>query len=67
VPVLGGVPVRRRFVRDHGHQALLGVLLLDQILALFAADRATEEHREVRRQAVDLHRVLRAQQLRTEP
>src|SRR3981189_1978524 len=48
--VLVGIAVDAGFVLDHRHQALLGILLLDEILALRSGDRARQEHLEAGRE-----------------
>src|SRR4029450_10391056 len=67
VPVLGLVAVLEHLAAQERHQALLGVLLLDQVLAGRARDAPAEEHARAAVQAVHRDGVLGAEQLHAEP
>ena len=60
MPIFFGVAVDAGLVLKHRHQPLLGVLLLDQILAGRAADPAREEDLQTGVERAQLHRILRA-------
>ncbi len=67
MPVLGDIAVEGGLVLDDGHEALLGVLLLDQVLAGLAGDLAGQEDPQSRTERADLQRVLRSEQLDLDP
>ena len=67
VAVLGLVAVFRGLVADDGHEALLGVLLLDEVLAGGARDPAAEEKLRAGGEGVVREGVFRPEQFRRKP
>src|SRR6185503_20416906 len=61
--VLGGVAVGGLLIGDDGHEALLRVLLFDEIFTGFTLHATAEEDGEVGGQAIDLEGVLGSEQL----
>ncbi len=58
VPIFADIAVDAGLVFQNRHQALLCVLLFDEILSLSSDDGAPQEHLEPPGQRVELHRIL---------
>src|SRR5690606_5248712 len=67
VAILALVAVLGRLVADEGHQALLRILLLDEVLALLTLHLAAEEEARAAVQRVVVHRILGAEELGAQP